>query len=239
VTAARRLGASRLVTAAAIAFALLTAALGVWQLERAQVKEKLQAQYDRRAADAPIALGASLADPNAVIARRVTARGEYVERYTILLDNRTHRGRAGYHVVSPLRIGAGDMHVLVNRGWVAAGRTREELPAIAALPGERTIDGIATVPPVEPFALALDVAVGKVWQQLDLERYRAWSGLAIQPIVIQQTDESGDGLLRAWSRPDAGADRNRAYAVQWFAMAVLTVIIYFALSFRRHDSERG
>jgi surfeit locus 1 family protein len=44
----------------------------------------------------------------------------------VLLDYKIHRGRLGYYVVTPLRIEGSAMHVLVNRGWVAAGARRED-----------------------------------------------------------------------------------------------------------------
>jgi len=53
------------------------------------------------------------------------------------------------------------------------------------------------------------------------------------PIMIEQASELGDGLLREWPAPDRGADTNRSYAVQWFALAGLIAAIYVALSFRR------
>ena len=38
---------------------------------------------------------------------RVAVEGEFVPRHTVYLDNRTRRGRAGYEVVTPLKL----------RGW--------------------------------------------------------------------------------------------------------------------------
>jgi surfeit locus 1 family protein len=72
-----------------------------------------------------------------------------------------------------------------------------------------------------------------VWQNLVLARYAKWSGLKLQPIVLQQTSEADDGLLRVWGRPDTGADKHRGYAFQWYALAMTILIVYVALSFRR------
>jgi surfeit locus 1 family protein len=55
----------------------------------------------------------------------------------------------------------------------------------------------------------------------------------LQPIVLQQTSKAADGLVRSWSRPDTGADRNRGYAFQWYALATTILITYVALSFKR------
>jgi cytochrome oxidase assembly protein ShyY1 len=72
-----------------------------------------------------------------------------------------------------------------------------------------------------------------VWQNLVLDRYREWSKLELQPIVIQQTSPAADGLVREWGPPDAGADRHRGYALQWFALAVLALLLYVVLNLKR------
>ncbi len=223
-------------TAAAVAFCALTVALGLWQTRRALEKEALQARLERLGAERPLALPARPIAADDYALRRVVARGVYADRFTILLDNRVHGGRAGFHVLSPLRIAGGDVHVLVNRGWVAAGRTRAALPETPAPAGDQTVEGLATVPSERVYELAPDSVAGRVWQNLLLDRYRAWSTLELQPIVIQQTNDAGDGLVREWDRPDAGAGRHRAYALQWFALAGLAVVLYVVLNLQRPAS---
>ncbi|HKC42496.1 MAG TPA: SURF1 family protein [Burkholderiales bacterium] len=221
------------VTVATIAFCALTVSLGVWQLRRATEKETLQAALDRAAAAPPVALPPRPVAADGFAQRRVVARGEYADRYTILLDNRVHRGRAGFHVVSPLRIAGGELYVLVDRGWVAAGRARQDLPRVATPAGEQTVEGLAVVPSARVYELSADTVEGRVWQNLVLDRYREWSKLELQPIVIQQTNDAGDGLVREWDRLDAGADRHRSYALQWFGFATLSVVLYVVLNLKR------
>jgi surfeit locus 1 family protein len=221
------------VTAATIAFCALTIALGLWQTRRAAEKEAVQATLDLRAAEAPLALPPAPARWDAVAMRRVAARGEYVERFAILLDNKVHRGRVGYQVVTPLRIAGGNLHVLVNRGWIAAGRTRDDLPKVPVPGGAQSVEGVAVAPSARVYELAADAPRGAVWQNLVLERYAAWSGLELAPFVIQQTNDARDGLVREWDRPDAGADRHRSYALQWFSLATLAVVLYVVLNLKR------
>jgi surfeit locus 1 family protein len=72
-----------------------------------------------------------------------------------------------------------------------------------------------------------------VWQNLDLDRYAAAYNIDLQPLVLQQSNESGDGLVRAWRRPDTGVDRHRAYALQWFVMSGMIAVLYLGFHVRR------
>jgi surfeit locus 1 family protein len=208
-------------------------ALGNWQSRRAEEKLAAQARLDALAAAAPAQLPAALVPAAEYAGRRVSVRGEYVPKHAVLIDNRVHKGVAGYHVVTPLRIEGGEVHVLVNRGWVAAKPRRDELPAIVTPAGAQIIEGLAVVPSGRVYELAPDVAKGPVRQNFALERIASEAGLRLQPLVIQQTSEADDGLVRAWERPDSGVNTHRAYAVQWYALALLTVIVYVALGFHR------
>jgi surfeit locus 1 family protein len=93
-------------------------ALGLWQSGRAAEKRAAAAEPEKR---------------------RVSLRGTFRPEYTVFLDNKIRRHRAGYEVVTPLRLGS--EHVLVNRGWIEAGRTRESLPQVRTPAGEVRIEG--------------------------------------------------------------------------------------------------
>jgi surfeit locus 1 family protein len=220
-------------TAAALAAIALTVALGNWQSRRAEEKLALGRELDDAARHAVLALPAVPVEAHGYEFSRVSARGEYSPRHTILLDNKVLHGVAGYQVLTPLKIAGGDMHVLVNRGWVAAGARRDSLPKIETPAGTETVEGIAVVPSSRILELDAKTEEGIVWQNLVLARYAKWSGLKLQPVVLQQTSASADGLVRAWERPDTGADRHRGYAFQWYALATTILITYVALSFKR------
>jgi len=229
----RRFRPALLPGAAALVAIALTVALGNWQSRRAEEKLALGRNLDDAARHAVLALPPVPVDAHGYEFSRVSARGEYSARHTILLDNKVLRGVAGYQVLTPLKISGGDVHVLVNRGWVAAGARRDSLPQIRTPAGTGTVEGVAVVPSRHIFELGAKTEEGIVWQNLVLARYAKWSGLKLQPIVLQQTSEAADGLVRAWERPDTGADRHRGYAFQWYALAITILISYVALSFKR------
>jgi len=218
---------------AALAAIALTVSLGNWQTRRAAERVALGRRLDDAAQQAARTLPPNAVDVHDYEFRRIRARGEYSAGHTILLDNKVLQGVPGYQVLTPLRIAGGARYVLVNRGWVAAGARRDVLPQIKTPAGTQTVEGIGVVPSKYILELGAQTEKGIVWENLVLARYEKWSGLKLQPIVLQQTSEAADGLVRKWRRPDTGADRNRGYAVQWYAMAITILIIYVALSFKR------
>jgi surfeit locus 1 family protein len=224
-------------TVAAVAFCALTISLGNWQVRRAAEKELVQTQREARARAAPVALPATPIRGEAWAWRRTVVKGRFVGQRTILLDNRIREGRAGYEVVTPLRIEGGDLCVLVNRGWIAQGRSRAEQPTVRTPPGTVQVEGIAVVPPTHFFQLGGSVSTGRVWQHLDLVRYGAWSELPLQPVVLLQTSRVDDGLLRDWPPPESDAPKHTAYAVQWYIFALIAAILYVALNLKRARGE--
>ena len=218
---------------AALAAIALTTSLGNWQSRRAEEKLALGRDLDDAARHSVLALPSRPVDAHDYEFRKISARGEYSAKYTILLDNKVLHGEAGYQVLTPLRIAGGDLYVLVNRGWVAAGARRDSLPQIQTPSGAETVEGIAVVPSSHIFELGAKTEEGIVWQNLVLARYAKWSGLKLQPIVLQQSSDAADGLVRVWDRPDTGADKHRGYAFQWYALAMTILITYVALSFKR------
>lgn len=226
-------------TLAALFFFVLTLWLGNWQSERAETKRALQARRDAALAGAPIRLGAAPGTREALLHRRVEAEGRFDAAHTILLDNRVRRGVAGYHVLTPLRIDGGPPAVLVNRGWIAAGRSRLQPPEPPTPAGRVRIEGLAVEPQTRYVELAPTEPRGPVWQNLDFERYAATSGLPLQPVLLLLTSDVGDGLERDWPRPDAGVDTHRGYAIQWYGLAATVAVLWVVLNLERHPGRGG
>lgn len=214
---------------AGIAGVVLTASLGNWQNRRGDEKAARQAQWDAALARAPSPI-TGLDDASGVagnLPQRVELRGAFVPDATIYVDNRLVDGVAGFQVVTPLVIAEGMPWILVNRGWAArsmADRTR--LPSAPIADGPLRIEGIAV--PHVPRTLDLGErggALGGIWQNLDFEAYEQASGRKVARFVVQQTNDTGDGLRRAWARPDAGVDKHRGYAFQWYSLAALISVL--------------
>lgn len=199
-----RLWALALAAAACAAGVLL----GNWQARRADEKRALGAQV-----------------------QRIVVYGEFLPERTLFLDNKVRGQRAGYEVVAPLRLAEG-IHVLVNRGWIEAPPRREQLPEVRTPRGRVKVEGIMLARFPQPMKLG-EGDKGRVRQAIDLRQFATESGLPLQAFVIEQHSALDDGLRRDWPRADAGVEKHKGYALQWYSLAALAVVLGIVLSFRR------
>jgi len=220
-------------TLAAIAAIAVFVAAGNWQRGRMGQKLALRAQVDAAAALPPVAFPRT-DDWTAWRYRAVVATGTFDAGRQILLDNKVHGGRAGYEVVAPLALADGRV-VLVNRGWIAAGATRADVPSAPPPAGSVAVQGRINVPPAGYLELAHDAVAGPVWQNLDLARYAQATGIAVAPVIIEQTAAlAGDeALARDWPAPDLGVDKHRIYMMQWYAFAATAAGLWLYYTLRR------
>lgn len=220
---------------AAVLLTALFVAAGCWQVRRAHYKDAIQHQMDSFSNAPLMAVPTTPGEAARLEFHRLQATGTWISDKTIFIDNKVRESVVGYEVVTPLQLEGSRLSILVNRGWVAAPRSRSELPAIPATVGRVTLEGIARVPSKRFIELSDQRVVGQVWQNLTLERFRDWSGLPLQPVLLYQTGGVSDGLVRVTSAPEAtglGADRHRGYAFLWFSLAALTVTIAGILFFK-------
>lgn len=216
---------------------LIFVQLGKWQLSRAEEKDTQYERLEEYAKQPAIALPKSLVMLEDFQYREVEVEGEYLSEQTIWIDNKTYKGRAGYHVITPLKISNSILSVAVNRGWIATGNDRAVLPEVLEVEGRVKVIGIVASPELRTLELSDSVRHGKVWDKFDLQSYEKVIGYDLQPILILQKDQVNDGLIRDWEKPESGASKNIGYAVQWFSLALTTIIIFLVLNVKRTNSK--
>ena len=213
------------------------AALGRWQLARAEVNRAIVEQFDNVRALSPIEEPVTGAD--AFRYRPMRLRGHYAAESQVLLDNMTSHGVAGYQVLTPFR--TGDGLVLVNRGWVPASPDRSELPDVAlnstddvvvtgrvdALP--RAALRLGEPAPVRPGPLV-------VLSFPDFDAIEVALGTSVERFQLLLDPAAAEGFVREWDPPRDRSDRNIAYAVQWFGLALLALVISVGMVLRRRTA---
>ena len=203
-------------------------ALGWWQLQRAAVKQQIaddvvlknQMEFD---------LAHFVIDVEQRYAR-ATAVGRYLPQQTFFLDSQTHHGQVGYHVITPFQVESNGQLILVNRGWVGAGSTRLVLPQIDTPVEQLSISGRLNLPASKPLFWddSVPVVQNGAWQFLSLPYYQLQTGLSVAPLLLEldKTLDQVGGYVRQWrTYDDQWINRHRAYALQWFSMALVFLLM--------------
>ena len=215
-------------------------ALGFWQLDRAEQKRALLARYASGKGQAVLRLEPGMTRFEGLAYQRAAAGGRYDSAHQFLLDNRTHEGLAGYHVLTPLVLDGSNQAVLVDRGWVPVGASRERLPAVAVDEAPRQVRGLLRLPPKRVFMLGDEEPRGR-WpyriQHVDIEALGRELGYPLLPVLLLLDPDEDDGYVRDWRPLHFGPERNIGYAVQWFGLAAALLVIYLVVNTHRIDRQ--
>lgn len=214
--------------------------LGIWQLARAEEKRDWLARIETRATT-PQSLDALLVreDPAHY---PVTLQGEFDNSRNILLDNRIHRGKAGYHVLTPFY--SQGRWILVNRGWIPGGASRDTLPAVPPAAGDVAVQGHTYIYSSKAFTLAEDDYARPVdWplrvQKVEMQALGEVLGVELAPFEIRVAEDarldSEADFIRNWQDGVSGPERHQAYALQWFLLAAAALAVFIAASLRKTD----
>lgn len=209
---------------------------GLWQLDRRSQKQQLFAAFDDGdAAAIPVEWAAGLPTAKSRY-RRIEVDGNYDSRHQILLDSMMHLGRPGYHVLTPLQ--TGEKAVLVNRGWVPANADRAVLPEVSVAEDRRRVSGrldLLPRPGIRTAPRAIDARATWPRRLLFPTATEIGNELGYQPYEFQLLldSDAGDGFVRDWRPAITGPERHTGYAIQWFGLALMLVIIYVFVNLKK------
>lgn len=202
--------------------------LGVWQLNRAAEKEQWLGQADTKAQ--PL-------QPNLSLLQQVRFQGDAIRAPVFLLDNRTYQGRVGYELLAPMRHETG--LYLVSYGWIAAPPARTELPDWQIPAGKLLASGLVRPWPENALLDSQDnvphAQNQQVWivQALDASWLSEILGEPVNGLI--QLDESALLGQPIWQPVSMTPAKHRGYALQWFAMAVALMGMFFYAGRVSHD----
>lgn len=216
--------------------------LGFWQLERAGEKRQIQQAYQALVGEQPVDY-ARLGENQWKNWQNVHVIGEFRPEQ-FLLDNQMYRGKFGYELIQPLHMPDGEV-LLVSRGWVAGSLDRSQLPAVKTPGGKVELQGYL-YRPTEGYELAdNDIAGGKwpvVVQTANVEKmYKAMggNGKIRRPFLLRLHEGDTQLLTAHWQVINVQPEKHTAYAMQWFGMALLLVIMFIVASFKRESTSTG
>ncbi len=215
--------------------------LGNWQSRRADEKRAIEQAIAARSQQAAIDAAQLRPGQQPQEFSTIAADGEFIADWPLYLENRPHGGQSGFHLLMPLRLaGSGDV-VLVARGWFARDpMDRTRVPAVPVPAGRQRIEGTVRSSASRVMQLGEPVPVrpGAFLQNIDSAEFATASGLPVHAFIIEQRNDTHDGLVRDWPAPSAGVDKHRGYAFQWYALAAAAFLFYL-ISGIRSASKRN
>jgi surfeit locus 1 family protein len=231
---------TRRLLGAVLALAVLAALLllGVWQMQRLAWKQDLIARQEAALSASPQPLEGVLAKPEAErLFWPVTVTGQFADVAPFVVGMRPRDGKPGYHLVLPFMLTEGPFagrEVLVNLGWspLDAARSWRLPPDMAGR--TVTLDGLARLPEARTWLTPQNQPGQGAWYTVDpAEMIADKSGTALPLFLQLRTPLPGE----SWPLPlPAQRDfRNdhRQYAIFWFIMAGVWVVMVGMLARRR------
>jgi cytochrome oxidase assembly protein ShyY1 len=202
--------------------------LGFWQNSRALEKEQRLARIEQLKSQNPLSLQQVnlLAVNENINDMPVTIEGLFDEQAVFLLDNQVNKGRLGYRAYQVLMVE--QYTVLVNLGWVLGSINRQELPEVQPLSGKHTIHGNVRLIEVG-IQLQEQIFSGVQWplriQQVELDKFSTLINRQLLPFVIYLDIDEKIGFEKNWQPIVMPPEKHRAYAFQWFSLAIAWVML--------------
>jgi len=216
-------------------------ALGNWQTRRAEEKEAIAAVMQEQLRQAPVVLSGSQDFGRLRAFQKVKLKGQFARDWSLYLDNRPLYGVAGFYVLMPFKIDGSKQSVLVARGWLQRNPVeRTKIPTLLTDQGIIEIEGVVRDQLDRTMQLGKQEILksASIVQSVPFDELRKQTGLLIVDKVLEQTSNAGDGLIRDWPKPSAGSDKHRAYAFQWYGLALMAAIFFVVTGIRRGKNRK-
>jgi surfeit locus 1 family protein len=202
--------------------------LGFWQNSRALEKEQRLARIEQLKSQNPLSLQQVnlLAVNENINDMPVVIEGFFDEQVVFLLDNQVNKGRLGYRAYQVLMVDK--QTVLVNLGWLQGSINRQELPKIKPLSGKYSIHGNVRLIEVG-IQLQEQIFSEVQWplriQQVELDKFSTLINRQLLPFVIYLDTDENIGFEKNWQPIVMPPEKHRAYAFQWFSLAIAWVML--------------
>jgi len=217
--------------------------LGFWQNSRALEKEQRLLRIEQLKSQKPLSLRQinSLASNENINDMPVVIDGVFDKQRVFLLDNQVNKGRLGYRVYQVFT--TQQYAVLVNLGWVLGSINRQELPQIKSLSGKYSIHGNVRLIEIG-IQLQEQVFSDVQWplriQQVELDKFTTLINRQLLPFVIYLNKDEVIGFEKNWQPIVMPPEKHRAYAFQWFSLAIAWLVLMVWAKFgNRKTRERN
>jgi len=248
-------------TLATIVLVPFLTSLGLWQLDRADQKREIDNGVMLAQAKEALDLNTYVntftgkdltneANFSKEFYRSASLSGHYDNDHQYLLDNRTYKGQAGFHVLTPFLLDHTNKSILINRGWITYQGTRDNIPDISITKNTISIKGVMKK---QGRAIVLNstsntdingsgklkISYPKLIQSIQLSRLAKEvaqeRNVELLPIIIELDKTDKTGFIRDWQPYYGSIDKHNAYALQWFAFAGILLFLFIKLNTKKTE----
>ncbi len=204
--------------------------LGFWQLDRAEQKQQIQSDLDALRLAKPIPVESlRLDDENMLKGVKVKLDGSYVNDKSILVNNQFFQNRPGYEVITAFKLHSNNQIVLVSRGWISINYDNRQLPTIEPVIGTQQLVGEIHVSSAGSFFLPQNIESPVSWPLLlynfDISNIQPLFEMPLLPFVVRLEPTSNGVMTRHWRETRLNLENSTSYAIQWFGMALILIVI--------------
>lgn len=220
---------------------LLLIKLGFWQSDRANEKEQRQQRIETLSQAQALSLAQVIAlrdIKDGINDLPIELDGVFVNEQVFLLDNQPDKGRLGYRVFQIIE--QDSKAILVNLGWVQGSIDRAILPTITPITGKHKLIGHVREVEVGIQLQAQNLSSAS-WplrvQQIELDKFSQLIGKKLLPFVVYLDKKESIGYKKNWQPIVMPPEKHRAYAFQWFSLAIawLSLMIWAAIKMSKSD----
>ena len=222
--------------------------LGQWQLDRLAWKTDLIERAASRSDAPPVDLPPPSAWPSLPLEeweyRPVRMSGAFdhaneIHVFTSLPDPRGRYGGPGYWIMTPLLLDAGGT-VFVNRGFVPAPNKDPESRGDGQVGGPQAISGLLRLSEAGTMLTPDPDPDRLVWYRRDADAFARELGLIdAAPFLVDARETPPGGLPQAGETRLTFRNEHLSYALTWFGLAVVLVVIYGAFHAKRGRLRLG
>jgi len=217
----------------AIIFVPITISLGFWQLDRAQEKKEIIANYDKLLTSEPISLNTKSTYKNW---QPVTTMGRFKDT-VIFEDNAILSGRAGFKIYHLFENGDGS-YVFVHRGFIERNMIKNNLPLIDTPTGKQSIKGSILIKQDNSFVQDIEESDARIIQEFDIERlinkFPILKDRYLHPFLFNLDIRDKNKFLAIEKPVNMAASKHIGYAIQWFGLCIALIILTI-YAYRRKD----
>ena len=216
-----------------IFFATTFFLLGLWQVERGHEKSNIIEQFNNNSIKTP-----KLFSKESSKWDRVKVKGTWNGSKQVLIDNVINSGIAGYKVLTPLQVNETGIFILVDRGWISQGKSRDTLPKIDIKDEYVEVSGILEDPELG-FVLSEYLVTDnwpKVSQTKNLDVLRKEFEVQLSRYILVADPTLKNSLAYMKIIPsNMTAEKHFGYAIQWFTMFVALCLMYLWIGFKKNE----